>query len=57
MVIENILGENQLNGPELVAFGDGYVEIEDTHLAGGITVGVASTKQPVKGLMNGNEKG
>jgi phosphoglycolate phosphatase len=44
MVIERILKENQLSGPELVAFGDGYVEIEDTKTAGGIAVGVASNE-------------
>lgn len=50
MVIESILRENQLNGPELVAFGDGYVEIEDTHLAGGIAVGVASNETTRQGI-------
>ena len=42
MVIERILDENRMGGPELVAFGDGYVEIEDTKAVGGIAVGVAS---------------
>lgn len=42
MVIERILNENHLRGPEFVTFGDGYVEIEDTKAAGGIAVGVAS---------------
>ena len=42
MVIERILDENNLSGPELAAFGDGYVEIEDTKAVGGIAVGVAS---------------
>lgn len=50
MVIENIFRENQLSGPELVAFGDGYVEIEDTHLAGGITIGVASNEAARRGI-------
>ena len=50
MVIENILHENQLNGPEFIAFGDGYVEIEDTHLAGGIAVGVASNEASRQGI-------
>ncbi len=44
MVIERILNENRLRGPELVTFGDGYVEIEDTRAAGGIAVGVASNE-------------
>jgi phosphoglycolate phosphatase len=42
MVIGQILEENALAGPELIAFGDGFVEIEDTKAAGGIAVGVAS---------------
>jgi phosphoglycolate phosphatase-like HAD superfamily hydrolase len=50
MVIERILRENGLAGPELVAFGDGYVEIEDTRAAGGIAVGVASDEAAGQGL-------
>lgn len=42
MVIERILRENQLQGPRLVTFGDGFVEIENTVHVGGIAVGVAS---------------
>lgn len=42
MIIEKILTEYGLSGPELVAFGDGYVEIEETRRAGGIAVGIAS---------------
>jgi len=44
LVIQRILNENQLSGPELVTFGDGFVEIEDTKAAGGIAVGVASNE-------------
>ena len=42
MIINRILDDNHLSGPELVAFGDGYVEIEDTKAVGGIAVGIAS---------------
>ncbi len=42
MVIRQILEENALAGPELIAFGDGFVEIEDTKAAGGTAIGVAS---------------
>ncbi|MBI2941009.1 MAG: HAD family hydrolase [Chloroflexi bacterium] len=42
MVIEQILREHRLQGEELVAFGDGYVEIENAKRVGGIAVGVAS---------------
>jgi phosphoglycolate phosphatase-like HAD superfamily hydrolase len=40
MVIDRIINENDLNGPELVGFGDGYVEIENTKSVGGIAVGM-----------------
>lgn len=50
MVIARILGENDLSGPELVAFGDGFVEIEDTKAAGGIAVGVASDEVNRQGI-------
>lgn len=42
MVIERIFRENNLHGPELLAFGDGYVEIENTKEAAGVAVGVAT---------------
>ena len=41
MIINRIFEENYLNGNELIAFGDGFVEIEDTKHVGGIAVGVA----------------
>lgn len=42
MVIERILRENAIPGERLLAFGDGYVEIENTKAAGGLAVAVAS---------------
>jgi phosphoglycolate phosphatase-like HAD superfamily hydrolase len=42
MVIERILRENQVDGSGLVAFGDGYVEIENVKSVGGVAVAVAS---------------
>jgi len=42
LLIERIIREHELHGPEFVAFGDGFVEIEDTKRVGGIAVGVAS---------------
>jgi phosphoglycolate phosphatase len=42
MVIEGILRENRIPGEQLVSFGDGYVEIQDTKAAGGLAVAVAS---------------
>ena len=42
MVIERILRENQVAGDQLLSFGDGYVEIENTKEVGGLAVAVAS---------------
>jgi len=50
MVIERILSENGLSGSELVAFGDGFVEIEDTKAVGGMAVGVASDEVSRQGI-------
>ena len=40
MVIERIISEHQLEGPELIVVGDGYVEIRDGRRAGAVTFGV-----------------
>jgi rfaE bifunctional protein kinase chain/domain len=42
LVLERIIREHKLSGPELVTFGDGPVEIRETRKCGGVTVGVAS---------------
>ena len=42
IVIERILRENNISGERLLAFGDGYVEIQNTKEAGGLAVAVAS---------------
>lgn len=42
MVIDRILRENSIPGERLLAFGDGYVEIQNTKEAGGLAVAVAS---------------
>ncbi len=42
MIIEKILKDHNLHGREFAAFGDGYVEIENTKAVGGIAIGVAS---------------
>ena len=42
MVIERILNENNIEGSSLIGFGDGYVEIENTKVVGGIGVAVAT---------------
>ena len=42
MVIERILRENNIPGEQLLAFGDGYVEIQNTKEVAGLAVAVAS---------------
>jgi len=42
MVIERLIRENGIDGEQLVVFGDGFVEIENTKSVGGYAVGVAS---------------
>ena len=42
MVIERILREHAIPGEQLLAFGDGFVEIQNTKDVGGVAVAVAS---------------
>jgi phosphoglycolate phosphatase-like HAD superfamily hydrolase len=42
MVIDRILADHGITGRHLLAFGDGYVEIENTKQVGGLAVAVAS---------------
>lgn len=42
MVIDRILHENAIAGANLLSFGDGYVEIQNTKEVGGLAVAVAS---------------
>lgn len=53
MVIEKIVADLKAAGVEpraLVAFGDGYVEIEETKKAGGTAIGVASEEETRQGV-------
>lgn len=50
MIIADILSTHHLRGRELVTFGDGYVEIEETHAVGGIAVGVATDEVKREGV-------
>lgn len=53
MVIERILRENKIQGENLLSFGDGYVEIENTKEVGGLAVAVASDEENNgKGIMD-----
>ena len=42
ILIQRIVSSTDVRGEEIVGFGDGYVEIEEVKLVGGVTVGVAS---------------
>jgi phosphoglycolate phosphatase-like HAD superfamily hydrolase len=50
MVIDRILSESRLSGRELVTFGDGYVEIENTAAVGGLAIGVATNEAQRQGI-------
>jgi phosphoglycolate phosphatase len=45
ILIQRIISQTDVRGPEIVGFGDGYVEIEEVKLVGGTAVGVA-TQEP-----------
>jgi phosphoglycolate phosphatase len=45
LLIQRIISDTDVAGREIVGFGDGYVEIEEVKLVGGVAVGVA-TKEP-----------
>jgi phosphoglycolate phosphatase len=49
-VIQDILRTHDLHGRQLLAFGDGFVEIEETKRVGGIAVGVASDEVHRQGI-------
>lgn len=42
ILIEQIIQRAEFRGDQFLGFGDGYVEIENVHQVGGVTVGVAS---------------
>lgn len=42
MIIDRILQDHRIEGSQLLAFGDGYVEIQNTKQVGGMAVAVAS---------------
>ena len=45
ILIQRIISNTDVGGHEIVGFGDGYVEIEEVKLVGGVAVGVA-TQEP-----------
>ncbi|MHC4323580.1 MAG: PfkB family carbohydrate kinase [Planctomycetota bacterium] len=50
MVIEKIMTENNLQGPELAVFGDGPVEIRECRKRDGIAIGIATDEIRRHGL-------
>ena len=50
LVIERIIRDNDLHGPELLGFGDGFVEIQEIKRAGGVAVAVASDEVNRRGI-------
>ena len=50
MIIERIIADMNVQGHQLLAFGDGFVEIEETRKAGGVAVGVASDEETRHGV-------
>ena len=50
MVLEKIMSENNLAGPELIVLGDGPVEIRECRKRDGIAIGVASDEIRRHGL-------
>lgn len=50
MIIDRIIADTGVKGEELLGFGDGYVEIEETRRVGGVAVGVASEEEKRHGI-------
>ena len=50
LLIEWMFRDHGLSGPQLLAFGDGFVEIENTKEAGGTAIGVASDEVRRRGI-------
>ncbi len=50
MIIDRIIQDMGVRGHQLLAFGDGFVEIQETHRAGGVAVGVASEEETRQGV-------
>jgi phosphoglycolate phosphatase-like HAD superfamily hydrolase len=49
-VIDQIIEQHDLHGAELIAFGDGFVEIEEVKKVGGVAVAVASDEVKRQGI-------
>jgi len=50
ILVQRILASTDVQGSEIIGFGDGYVEIEEVKLVGGVAVGVASMEPVCVGV-------
>ena len=50
MIIEQMIRDAGFEGPEIVGFGDGFVEIEEIKRVGGLAIGVASEEETCEGV-------
>jgi len=50
MVIQQIIEVAGISGPQILGFGDGFVEIEEVKRVGGTAVGVASNEETRQGI-------
>jgi beta-phosphoglucomutase-like phosphatase (HAD superfamily) len=50
MIVEKIIQDTGVAGPQILGFGDGYVEIEEVKKVGGLAVGVASNEDTRQGV-------
>jgi phosphoglycolate phosphatase-like HAD superfamily hydrolase len=50
IVIERIIRDTGVAGPQLAGFGDGFVEIEEVKKVGGLAIGVASNEDTRQGI-------
>ena len=50
MVLDRIMSEHSLRGPELAVFGDGPVELRESRKRGGLAIGIASDEVRRYGL-------
>jgi hypothetical protein len=50
ILIQRILSSGEFRGDEILAFGDGYVEIENVKQVGGVAVGVATAEPDCQGI-------
>jgi phosphoglycolate phosphatase len=50
MIIERMIRDMGVAGHQLLAFGDGFVEIQETRKAGGVAIGVASEEVQREGI-------